>query len=88
VLSPFPRFFQLPPVAVETRHSLIESVSNKLPKTVIVIDLFSAFFLRKDDNLVHQTTNPKRPSFASFFPKRAQGKALNSLSGFDYKQPF
>jgi hypothetical protein len=44
--------------------------------------------------LVHQVTDPKRPSLTSFFPTIGQGKgkgdrekALNSLSGFDCSQP-
>jgi hypothetical protein len=40
--------------------------------------------------LVHQATDPKRPSFTSFFPKKGKGdkeKVLNGLSGFDCSQP-
>jgi hypothetical protein len=40
--------------------------------------------------LIHQATDPKRPSLTSFFPKkgkREREKALNSLSGFDCSQP-
>jgi hypothetical protein len=40
--------------------------------------------------LVHRTTDPKCPSFTSFFPKRGKGgreNALNNLSGFDCSQP-
>jgi hypothetical protein len=41
--------------------------------------------------LVDQSTNPKRPSLTSLFPKKGKEdreKALNSLSGFDCSQPF
>jgi hypothetical protein len=38
--------------------------------------------------LVYEATDPKHPSFTSFFPKRGQGKALNSLSGFDCSPTF
>jgi hypothetical protein len=43
-----------------------------------------------EDNcfLVHQATDPKRSSLMPFFPKRGQGKVLNSLSGFDCIQPY
>jgi hypothetical protein len=40
--------------------------------------------------LVHQATDPKRPSFNIIFPERWKGdreKALNRLSGFDCNQP-
>jgi hypothetical protein len=40
--------------------------------------------------LVHQATDPKRPSLMSFFPKKGKEdreKALNSLSGLDCSQP-
>jgi hypothetical protein len=40
--------------------------------------------------LVHQATDPKRPSLTSFFPKKGKGdreKALNRLSDFDRSQP-
>jgi hypothetical protein len=37
--------------------------------------------------LVHQATDPKRPSLTSFFPEKGEKeKALNSLSGFDCSQ--
>jgi hypothetical protein len=50
------------------------------------------FHPEKEDDwlLVHQETDPKRPSLTSFFPKKRKGdreKALNSLSGFDCSQP-
>jgi hypothetical protein len=37
--------------------------------------------------LVHQVTDPKRPSLTLFFPKRDRKKALNNLSDFDFSQP-
>jgi hypothetical protein len=40
--------------------------------------------------LVHQATDPKRPTLTLFFPKKGKGdseKALNSLSGLDRSQP-
>jgi hypothetical protein len=38
--------------------------------------------------LVHEATDPKRPSLTSFFPEKwDREKALNSLSGFDCRQP-
>jgi hypothetical protein len=37
-----------------------------------------------EDNwlLVHQATDPKRPSLTSFFAKRGQGKGSEQLIGF------
>jgi hypothetical protein len=32
--------------------------------------------------LVHQVTDPKRPSSTSFFPKRGQGKGSEQFIGF------
>jgi hypothetical protein len=32
--------------------------------------------------LVHQATDPKRPSLMSFFPKRGQGKCSEQFIGF------
>jgi hypothetical protein len=40
--------------------------------------------------LVHQATDPKRPSLTSFFPEKGEGdrgKALNNLPSLDYSQP-
>jgi hypothetical protein len=60
----------------------------------IVVDGIEShpFHLEIEDDwfLVHQATDPKRPSLTSFFPKRGKGnreKALNSLWGFDCSQP-
>jgi hypothetical protein len=42
--------------------------------------------IEEDWLLVHQATDPKRPSLTLFFPKKGIAKDVNSLSGFDYSQ--
>jgi hypothetical protein len=67
------------------------SVLPKRAYKIVVDGIESHSFhpeIEDDWLLVHQATNPKRPSFTSFLPKRDMEEALNSLSGFDCSQPF
>jgi hypothetical protein len=71
-------------------HRVCHSVLPKRAYKIVVDDIESHPFhpeIEDDWLLVHQAAGPKRPSLTSFFPKMGQGKALNSLSGFDYSQP-
>jgi hypothetical protein len=68
---------------------------NVLPKRAykIVVDGIEShpFHLEIEEDwlLADQAIEPKRPNLTSFSRKRegGQGKALNSLSGFDCSQP-
>jgi hypothetical protein len=68
------------------------SVLPKRAYKIVVDGIESHPFHPKIDNdwlLVHQATDPKRPSFISFFPKNGKGdreKALNNLLRFDCRQ--
>jgi hypothetical protein len=61
---------------------------NVFPKRAekIVVDGIGShpFHPEIEDNslLVHQATDPKRPSLKSFFPKRGEGKGSEQLIGF------
>jgi hypothetical protein len=65
-------------------HSVLPNLPKRAYKIVVDGIESHPFHPEIEDDwfLVHQATDPKRPSLTSFFPKRGQGKGSEQFIGF------
>jgi hypothetical protein len=81
---------ELSAVSIFGHRRVCHSVLPKRAYKIVVDGIESHFFHPEIDDdwlLVHQVTDPKRPSLTSFFPtKGTNKKALNNLPDFDCNQ--